>query len=35
MVKAKDDKAVRYENSEAGFGSLRIVNGVDHLIYIQ
>jgi len=28
-------KAVTYENSTAGFGSLRIVKGVDHLIYIS
>jgi len=24
-----------YENSEIGFGSLRIVKSVDHLIYIS
>jgi len=35
MVEAKNDKAVTYENSEAGFGSLRIVKGVDRLIYDQ
>jgi len=28
-------KAVTYENSEIDFGSLRIVKGVDHLIYIS
>jgi len=28
-------KAVKYENSETGFGSLRIVKGVDRLIYIN
>ena len=35
MVEGMDLKAVRYANSETGFGSLRIVNGVDHLIYIS
>jgi len=35
MVEAKDDKVVTYVNSETGFGSLRIVKGVDHLIYIS
>jgi hypothetical protein len=34
MVEGKDDKAVTYENSETGFGSHRIVKGVDCLIYI-
>jgi len=28
-------KAVTYENSETGFGSLTIVKGVDCLIYIS
>ena len=35
MVEGKDDEAVMYVNSEAGFGSLRIVKGVDRLIYIS
>jgi len=35
MVEAKDDEAVMYVNSEAGFRSLRIANGVDRLIYIS
>jgi len=34
MAEAKDDEAVTYKNSEAGFGSLRIVKSVDRLIYI-
>jgi hypothetical protein len=34
MVDGKDDKALRYVNSETGFGCLRIVIGVDCLIYI-
>jgi len=34
-VSGKDDKAVTYENSETGFGTLRIVKGVDGLIYIS
>jgi len=34
-VQCKDDKADRYSNSEADFRSLRIVKGVDHLIYIS
>ena len=34
MVEGKNDKAVMYVNSETGFGSLRIVKGVDRLIYI-
>jgi len=34
MVDGKDDKPVTYKNSETGFGSLRIIKGVDHLIYI-
>jgi len=29
MVEAKDEKAVPYENSKTGIGSLRIVKGVD------
>jgi len=33
MVEAKEDKTVTYVNSETGFGSLRIVKGVDCLIY--
>jgi hypothetical protein len=28
-------KAVTYENSETGFSSLEIVNGVDRVIYIS
>jgi hypothetical protein len=28
-------KAVTYENSEIGFGSFRIVKGVDRLIYLS
>jgi hypothetical protein len=28
-------KAVTYENSETGLGSLRVVKGVDRLIYIS
>jgi hypothetical protein len=35
MVEGKDDEAVIYVNSERGFGSLRIVKGVDCLIYIS
>jgi len=35
MVEAKDDEAVMYVNSNVGFGSLKIVKGVDRLIYIQ
>jgi len=35
MVEGKDDKAVMYVNSETGFGSLRIVKGVDRLIYFS
>jgi len=34
MVEAEDDKAVMYGNSETGFGSLRIVEGVNCLRYI-
>jgi hypothetical protein len=29
---AKDNKAVMYENSEAGFGSFKTVSAVDYLI---
>ena len=35
MVEGKDHKAVMYVNSEIGFGSLRIVKGMDRLIYIS
>jgi len=35
MVEGKDDQAVAYVNSETGFGSLRIVKGLDRLIYIS
>jgi len=35
MAEAKDDEAVTYVNSKAGFSSLRIVKGVDHLKYSQ
>jgi len=35
MVEGKDDKIVMNENSEIGFGSLRIVQDVDRLIYIS
>jgi len=35
MVEGKDDEAVRYVNSETGFGSLRIVKSVECLIYIS
>jgi hypothetical protein len=35
MVECKDDKAVRYVNSETGFGSLMIVKDADHLINIS
>jgi len=35
MVEGKNDKAVTYVNSEKGFGSLRIVKGVDRLIHIS
>jgi len=35
MVEGKDDGAVTNVNSETGFGSLRIVKGVDRLIYIS
>ena len=35
MVEGKDDEAVTCVNSETGFASLRIVKGVDRLIYIS
>jgi len=35
MVEGKDVKVVMNENSETGFASLRIVKGVDRLIYIS
>ena len=35
MVEGKNDYAVTYVNSETGFDSLRIVKGVDRLIYQQ
>jgi len=35
MVEHKDDNTVTYVNSEIDFGSLRIVKGVDRLIYIS
>jgi len=35
MVERKDDMAVTYVKSETGSGSLRIVKGVDRLIYIS
>ena len=35
MVEGKDEKAVPYVNSETGFGSRRIVKGVDRIIYIS
>jgi len=35
MVEGNDDEAVTNLNSETGFGSLRIVKGVDRLIYIS
>lgn len=35
MVEGKDDEVVRYRNSEAGSGSLRIGDGLDHLTYIS
>jgi len=33
MVEGKDDKAVMNVNSETDFDSVRIVKGVDRLIY--
>jgi len=35
MVEGKDDEEVTYVNFEMGFGSVRIVKGVDRLIYIS
>jgi len=35
MVKERMTKAVMNENPETGFGSPRIVKGVDRLIYIS
>jgi len=35
MVEVKDEDAVTYVNSETGFGSFRIIKGVDCLIYIS
>jgi hypothetical protein len=35
MAEGKNDKAVTNENSETGFGSLRIVEGVHCLINIR
>jgi hypothetical protein len=35
MVEGKDDKAVRYVNSETGFGTGRIVKGVDCRMYVS
>ena len=35
MEETKNEEAVTYVNSEAGFGSPRIVQGVDCLIYIS
>jgi len=35
MVEGKDDEVVTYVNSKAGFDSLRIVKGVDHMLYIS
>jgi len=35
MVEGKDDEAVMSVNSKIGFGSLRMVKGVDRLIYIS
>jgi len=35
MVEARMTKAVANENSKTCFGSLRIVKGVDRLIYIR
>jgi len=34
-VERKDDEAVTYVNSETGVHSLRIVKGVNRLIYIS
>jgi len=35
MVEAYDEEAVTYVSSQTGFGSITIVKGVDHLIYIS
>jgi hypothetical protein len=35
MVEGKNDEAVMYVISETGFGSIRIVKGVDCRIYIS
>jgi len=35
MVKGKNDEAVMNDNSKTGCDSLRIVKGVDRLIYIS
>jgi len=35
MVECKDDKGSTYENSETDLGSLRIIKGLDRLIYIR
>jgi len=35
MVEGKKDKAAMYVNSKTGFGSIRIVKGVDRLIHIS
>jgi hypothetical protein len=35
MVESKDGKAVTYENCETDVRNLRIVKGVDRLIYIS
>ena len=35
MVQGKDDEAVTYVNAKTGIGSLRIVKGVNRLIYIS
>jgi len=35
IVEDKHDEGVMYVNSKTGFGSFRIVKGLDHLIYIN
>ena len=35
MVETKDKEAVMFVNSKAGFSRVRIILGVDHLIYDQ
>ena len=35
MVERKNGEAVMYASSETGFGSLRIVKRMDHLVYIR